>query len=241
MATVLHAVGLEKWRGKRAILTDITLDVHGGEILTMLGPNGAGKSTLIALLAGLLRPDTGTVQLDGQPWPSCARHFLALAALTAPSVNSYRRLQPDLWSGAYACYGPDNREAAVRLCSPFRGRDMASMNLELRACDSSCNPYLALGGLLAAGMDGIIHQLHPGAPVIHHPMVLCNKACCHQGIQQLPPTLEAALAALQRDTVLIGALGDALTHTYLAVKRTEATAWREHAPEHERAQSLKGS
>ena len=65
MATVLHAVGLEKWRGKRAMLADITLDVHGGEILTVLGPNGAGKGTLIAILAGLLRPDAGTVQLDG--------------------------------------------------------------------------------------------------------------------------------------------------------------------------------
>ncbi len=42
-------------------------------------------------------------------------HLPALVALTAPSVNSYRRLLPRLWCGAYAAWGPDNREAAVRI------------------------------------------------------------------------------------------------------------------------------
>jgi ABC-2 type transport system ATP-binding protein len=66
MASVLQAVGIEKWRGKRRVLERVDLEVHHGEILTILGPNGAGKSTLIAILAGLLRPDAGSVRLLGE-------------------------------------------------------------------------------------------------------------------------------------------------------------------------------
>ncbi|WP_175439382.1 ABC transporter ATP-binding protein [Streptomyces vilmorinianum] len=43
----------------------ISLDVHGGEIFGLLGPNGAGKSTLVRQLTGLMRPDSGTVELLG--------------------------------------------------------------------------------------------------------------------------------------------------------------------------------
>ncbi len=45
---------------------DVALDVAAGEVLALLGPNGAGKSTLLGLTAGLLRPDTGAVRLDGE-------------------------------------------------------------------------------------------------------------------------------------------------------------------------------
>src|SRR5262245_13176898 len=73
-------------------------------------------------------------------------HLPALVALTAPSVNSYRRLQPRFWSSAYTAWGPDNREGAVRIPSRRRGREAESTNLELKPSDPSCNPYLALGG-----------------------------------------------------------------------------------------------
>ena len=46
-------------------------------------------------------------------------HLPGLVALTCGTVNSYRRLAPSMWAGAFACWGPDNREAAVRLCSPI--------------------------------------------------------------------------------------------------------------------------
>jgi glutamine synthetase len=67
-------------------------------------------------------------------------HLPALVALTCGSVNSYRRLQPQFWSSAYTIYGMDNREAAVRICSPLRGDDSSSVNLELKPSDSSANP-----------------------------------------------------------------------------------------------------
>ncbi len=90
-------------------------------------------------------------------------HLPALVALTCGSVNSYRRLQPQFWSSAFTCYGMDNREAAVRICSPLRGDGSgSSVNLELKPSDSSANPYLALGGFIHAGLDGIRRQLDPG-------------------------------------------------------------------------------
>ena len=78
-------------------------------------------------------------------------HLPALVALTCASVNSYRRLAPQMWASAYTCYGMDNREAAIRICSPLRGDSGSSVNLELKPSDSSANPYLALGGFIYAG------------------------------------------------------------------------------------------
>src|SRR6266568_6651275 len=78
-------------------------------------------------------------------------HLPALVALSCASVNSYRRLAPQMWASAYTCYGMDNREAAIRICSPLRGDPGSSGKLELKPSDSSANPYLALGAFVYAG------------------------------------------------------------------------------------------
>jgi glutamine synthetase len=148
-------------------------------------------------------------------------HLPALVALTAPTVNSYRRLQPRFWSSAYTAWGPDNREAAVRVPSQRRGIEMESTNLELKPCDPSCNPYLALGGLLAAGLDGIERKLEPGEPTLVDPDALSETERKRRGIRRLPTALGEALDALERDEVLRGALGDVLAREYLVVKRSE--------------------
>jgi glutamine synthetase len=148
-------------------------------------------------------------------------HLPALVALTAPSVNSYRRLQPRFWCGAYASWGPDNREAAVRIPSKRRGLEMESTNLELKPCDPSNNPYLALGGLLAAGLDGVKRKLDPGQPALVDPDTLTEPERQRRGIRRLPTCLGDALDALERDEVLQQAMGEALAKEYLAVKRSE--------------------
>ena len=112
------------------------------------------------------------------------------------------------------------------------------MNLELRTCDASCNPYLALGSLLAAGIDGLARQFHPDVPVTHNPAEIADEACLLQDPQRLPRTLEAALGALQQDAVLMNALGDDLAQVYLAVKQAAAIAFRGQDPERERSQIL---
>ncbi|HZT44421.1 MAG TPA: glutamine synthetase family protein [Chthonomonadaceae bacterium] len=154
-------------------------------------------------------------------------HLPALVALTCPSVNSYRRLQPQSWSSAFAVYGHDNREAAIRIASPFWSDRAGTVNLELKAADSSSNPYLALGGLLAAGLDGLDRRLDPGTAIEVDPVSLTEEQRREQGIARLPGSLDEALSALEADSVLMSALSPLLSHSYLTVRRSEAAAFRD--------------
>jgi glutamine synthetase len=153
-------------------------------------------------------------------------HLPGLVALTCGSVNSYRRLAPSMWSGAYTCYGPDNREAAIRVCSPI-GRT-GSVNLELKPSDSTANPYLALGAFIHAGLDGIRRALDPGDPVTVDPAVLPDTERLRLNVARLPSSLGAALDALAADPVLMDALGPLRSAAYLAVKRSEAAHFASH-------------
>jgi len=149
-------------------------------------------------------------------------HLPALVALTCASVNSYRRLAPQMWASAYTCYGMDNREAAIRICSPLRGDPGSSVNLELKPSDSSANPYLALGAFIYAGLDGIRGKLDPGEPMNVDPSTLTEAERAAGGAHRLPASLPAALDALVADEMLMDALGPLRSTAYLAVKRSEA-------------------
>jgi len=152
-------------------------------------------------------------------------HLPGLLALTAPSYNSYRRLQPHFWSSAYTAWGPDNREAAVRIASGLWNNEAASVNVELKASDPSNNPYLALGGVIAAGLDGIARQLDPGEPSLIDPANYSDDERAARGIQRYPTTQAEALDALEQDQLLMQALGPELRASYLAVKRSEYAAF----------------
>jgi glutamine synthetase len=152
-------------------------------------------------------------------------HLPALCGLTAPSFNSYRRILPQYWAGAFVCWGHDNREAPVRVPSVFRGMEEASTNVELKAADASSNPYLAVGGLIAAGLDGLERGLVPPEPVEVDPTTIEEQERDERGIVRLPTTQEEALNALEADDVLTGALGPVLTESYLAVRRSEWAAY----------------
>jgi glutamine synthetase len=152
-------------------------------------------------------------------------HLPALTALTAGSVNSYRRLAPQMWSSAYTVYGMDNREAAVRICSPMRSNPGGTVNLELKPSDSSANPYLALGASIVAGLDGIRRKLDPGEAVNVDPATLSPAERKALGASRLPSSLDEALAALAADDLLMDALGPLRSSAYLAVKRSEARAF----------------
>src|SRR5215472_16064095 len=92
------------------------------------------------------------------------RHIHGLVALTCGSPNSYQRSLPHYWSSAFSAWGFDNGEAAIRIPSTLWGREKDSMNFELKSSDHSGNPYLALGGIIAAGLDGINNHIDPGEP-----------------------------------------------------------------------------
>ena len=119
-------------------------------------------------------------------------HLPALVALTCPSFNSYERLMPHSWASSTVSWGPDNREASVRVASVFRGREAESTNVELKACDPSCNPYLALGGLIVAGLDGVRRRLEPPEPVLHDPANVPASERARHGIRPLPGSLREA-------------------------------------------------
>lgn len=155
-------------------------------------------------------------------------HLPALVALTCASVNSYRRLQPQMWASAYRAWGFDNREAALRVPSPLRGLEAASTNVELKASDSSANPYLALGGVIAAGLDGIERGLKLPSPVAVDPGSLSDEERAAIGADRLPASLGEAVDNLERDEVLLEALGGGLAVPYLAVKRCDVEAFAAH-------------
>lgn len=152
-------------------------------------------------------------------------HLPGLCALTAPSFNSYHRIVPQYWAGAFTCWGHDNREAPVRVASQFRGHEEASTNAELKSADASSNPYLAVGGLIAAGLDGLERGLEPPVAVEVDPATIDEAERRARGILPLPATQAEALDALEADELLTGALGPVLAESYLAVRRSEWEAY----------------
>jgi glutamine synthetase len=161
------------------------------------------------------------------------RHIRGLVAITCGSPNSYRRLLPHYWSSAYGAYGFDNREGAIRIPSTFWGREAQSINLELKCADHSGNPYLAMGALIAAGMDGVKNSIDPGEPEEIDPGNYSDAEREQRGIRRLPTSLDEALDELERDQVLLEAMGPLLANSYIAVKRNEAAFFKDKTPEAE--------
>lgn len=157
------------------------------------------------------------------------KHAPALAALCAPTVNSYKRLVVGrsltgaTWAPAYISYGDNNRSSMVRIPG---GR------LELRLPDGSCNPYLATAAVIAAGLDGIEQGLEPGEP---HNVNLYDYSADElkaQGIGILPQNLHEALLALEQDTVLRTALGPVVDE-FLKLKHMEWVEYMRHVSDWE--------
>jgi glutamine synthetase len=152
-------------------------------------------------------------------------HLPGLLALTTPSVNSFRRLQPHYWSSAYTAWGIENREAAVRVPSRYWDDEAGSANLELKASDASANPYISLGGVMAAALDGIERGLDPGDPINEDPGNLSDADRKKRGVRRFPERASEALDELEKDKVLVAALGAPLATEYLKVRRAEADAY----------------
>ena len=152
-------------------------------------------------------------------------HLPALMALTTPSPNSYRRISPHCWSGAFRAWGLDNREAAIRV--PTHPAHPGPTNFELKTADASANPYLALGATITAGLDGVRRGLDPGEPVDVDPGCLPEIERSKRGLDPLPTSLGDAIDHLSRDETLLNALGPELAQAYLAVRKAEWDALRE--------------
>jgi glutamine synthetase len=163
-------------------------------------------------------------------------HLPGLMALTCPSVNSYRRIGLGSWAGSHLCYGPDNRAAAIRIPSTYRGNEMGSANIEVKVTDNSSNPYHAIGGIIAAGLDGIARGLKPkpGQNLDVDPMDMPEAELARRGIVRLPWDMAEAVEELEKDTFLTDSMGPLLAESYIAVRKAE---W-EHFAKHDDAFEL---
>ena len=184
---------------------------HGNALDAPDRPDGVA-SALRAFVAGLLA------------------HAPALMALLAPTVNAYRRLQPDTLAPTHANWGWDNRTTFVRV-PPDRG---AATRVEIRAGDGAANPYLAIAAVLAAGADGIRRALAPP------PQVAGDAYRAAAGVigTPLPRTLDLALDALEADATIGAALGPETVATFLALKRAETDRHRAWVSDWEIAEYL---
>jgi glutamine synthetase len=183
---------------------------------SLWSPDGIRNLLYDAAAGDRILSGTGRAFLAG-----VLEHLPALVALSCPSHNSSERLRPGAWAGSTVSWGVDNREATVRVASPFRGREEESTNLELKACDPTCNPYLALGGLIHAGLDGVRRGLEPPEPAWHDPARMTPDERERCGIRPLPGSLPEALDALEADPVLFGSLGALLGPAMVAIRRAE--------------------
>jgi glutamine synthetase len=158
-------------------------------------------------------------------------HLPALLAIGTPSVASYLRLVPQHWAGAYACWGLENREAALRMVTGSRGSEDWAANLEVKCFDLHANPYLMLAGLLATGTAGLDEGATLPEPVDVDPASLGEKTLAERGIVRLPGSLRESLGAFVKDGVLGAAFGERLTAAIVAVRESELELFADATPE----------
>ncbi|KAL5682900.1 hypothetical protein ACJX0J_009285, partial [Zea mays] len=140
-------------------------------------------------------------------------HLPSILAFTAPHPNSYDRIQPDTWSGAYLCWGKENREAPLRTaCPPGVPLDLVS-NFEIKSFDGCANPHLGLAAIVAAGIDGLRRHLKLPEPIESNPSDHSSK------LKRLPQNLQESVESLSADKVLHELIGDKLVTTAIAIRK----------------------
>ena len=85
--TILDVRAVSRRFGGLQALSEVTFSVGKGEIVGLIGPNGAGKTTLFSTLVGLIRPDTGSVTLDGKNLAGLKPHTVAALGMTKTFQN----------------------------------------------------------------------------------------------------------------------------------------------------------
>jgi glutamine synthetase len=127
-------------------------------------------------------------------------HARALAAITNPSTNSYRRLVPGFEAPVYIAWSRQNRSANIRIPVNMKGAKYSSRKrLEYRTPDPSANPYLVMSAMLAAGLDGIRKKSDIGNPVDENIYKLTPERRKALGVKELPKSLSEAIDALESD------------------------------------------
>ncbi len=195
----------------------------------IFGINGSGMHTNMSLMNDkggnafydAESPD-GLSALAGNFIGGVLRHIKGIAAVTNPTVNSYKRLVPGYEAPCYISWSVSNRSTLIRIPA---ARGM-STRVELRCPDPTCNPYLALAAILKAGIEGIREKIAPPESVNVSIFGLSEEQRRGLGIESLPGTLEAAVNAMECDGLVKDALGEELFGYYVRAKRAEWDEYR---------------
>jgi glutamine synthetase len=187
--------------------------------------NGSGMHTHISLFTeggeNAFHDDDDEFNLSEEAKQFTAgilEHAEALAAVTNPTVNSYKRLVPGYEAPVYVAWSDRNRSALIRKPA---ARVPAASRIEARFPDPSCNPYLALAVLIHAGLDGIERGLECPDPVRENIYEFDEAKREEYGIDTLPTNLGEAVDALEEDEVVLGALGDHVAEKFIEAKSQE--------------------
>jgi len=148
-------------------------------------------------------------------------HAKAICAVTNPTVNSFKRLVPGYEAPTNIAWSERNRSPLARVPAQ-RG---TAARVEVRMPDPSCNPYLAFGVMLAAGLDGVERRIDPGPPVNKDIFRMSEREKKRLRIDNLPPDLFAAVRALQKDQIVLDALGEHIASHFITGKLQE---WQEY-------------
>jgi glutamine synthetase len=149
------------------------------------------------------------------------QHARALAAVVAPTINSYKRLVPGYEAPVYVGWAQTNRSALIRIPRYMPGRDKA-VRAELRCPDPSANPYLAISAMLAAGLDGIFNKTVCPAPLNNVNVYdLTPEERTERQINSLPGSLSEAMRELEKNEVVKQALGSEIYQVFERAKWAE--------------------
>ncbi|SFG70512.1 glutamine synthetase [Desulfotomaculum arcticum] len=187
----------------------------------VFGINGSGMHTNQSLFkddANAFYDTADPMQLSKEAYyyiGGLLKHARAIAAVTNPTVNSYKRLVPGYEAPVYMAWSGRNRSPLIRIPAK-RG---ASTRVELRNPDPSCNPYLALAACLTAGLDGIANKIDPPPACDRNIYHMTESELSELGIGSLPGSLQEAYAELAKNEVIKGALG---THIYEKLAEAKA-------------------
>ncbi len=161
------------------------------------------------------------------------KHASALAAITNPTVNSFKRINaPRTMSGATwapnsVTWTGNNRTHMVRVPGPGR--------FELRLADGATNPYLLQAVIIAAGLSGVRSKADPGK---RYDLDMYAQGHTVRGAPKLPLNMLDALRAYDKDKGLKEAMGKQFSDAYLKLKMEEWNSFVSHFSSWEKENTL---
>ncbi|MFA6309502.1 MAG: type I glutamate--ammonia ligase [Clostridia bacterium] len=194
----------------------------------IFGINGSGMHTNVSLFKNgknVFFEEKDSLQLSQEAYyfiGGLMKNMRSIAALTNPTINSYKRLVPGYEAPVYIAWSARNRSPLIRVPAA-RG---SSTRLEVRCPDPSCNPYLALAGILAAGLDGIENKIKPTDSTDKNIFEMTDKQMAEAGIAALPGSLEEAVAEMCKSDLVKNVLGEHVFEKFVEAKHEECDEYR---------------